>query len=265
MNFNELTSVTRTGDDTFTATVDPSAFIVRGPNGGFLAALVLRALTERLADPSRVARSLTLHYAAAPAAGPVTITTEVVRMGRALATTSARLEQNGKPMVVALAAFSPPWESVAFADEPAPSVVGVDEAERREPVNPLPFLEYWDQRFAIGAPIGSGGDARAETGGWLRLREPQPIDAIVVAAMVDAWPPAVFTRLPNPNPVPTVDLTVHFRTTLPSPVAPPDQHVLVRFRTHTSAEGFLEEDGQVWAPDGTLLAQSRQLAIVLPG
>jgi hypothetical protein len=41
--------------------------------------------------------------------------------------------------------------------------------------------------------------------------------------------------------------------------------VLVRFRTRTSADGFLEEDGQIWAPDGTLIAQSRQLAIVLPG
>jgi len=265
VNFNEVTSVTRIGEDTFSAIVDPSSFIVRGPNGGYLAALVMRALTERLDDPSRAARSLTLHYPAAPAAGPVTITTEVVRLGRALATMTARLEQDGKPMVVATAAFSPPWESSAFADEPAPVVVGVDDAVRRDPPNPLPFLEYWDERFAIGAPVGSGSGARAETGGWLRLREPQPIDPIVVAAMADAWPPAIFTKLPNPNPVPTVDLTVHFRTTLPSPVTPPEEHVLVRFRTRTSADGFLEEDGEIWAPDGTLIAQSRQLAIVLPG
>jgi len=29
-------------------------------------------------------------------------------------------------------------------------------------------------------------------------------------------------------------------------------------------EGFFEEDGVVWAADGTVLAQSRQLAILLP-
>ncbi|MDQ4064982.1 MAG: thioesterase family protein, partial [Actinomycetota bacterium] len=59
-------------------------------------------------------------------------------------------------------------------------------------------------------------------------------------------------------PVPTVDLTVHFRATLPRDY----DWILGRFETKRAAEGFFEEDGEMWARDGTLLAQSRQLALI---
>ena len=64
--------------------------------------------------------------------------------------------------------------------------------------------------------------------------------------------------------VPTVDLTIHFRAELPHPGARDD--VVARRVPHRRVAdgGFLEEDGEVWAPDGTLLAQSRQLATMLP-
>ncbi len=44
----------------------------------------------------------------------------------------------------------------------------------------------------------------------------------------------------------------------------PDQPVLGRFSTAAAAGGLIEEDGVVFAADGTLLAQSRQLALFSP-
>jgi hypothetical protein len=65
--------------------------------------------------------------------------------------------------------------------------------------------------------------------------------------------------------VPTVDLTIHFRAGLPMSGLGPDDFVLGHFRTRTVADGFLEEDGELWTAGGGLIAQSRQLAIMLPG
>lgn len=63
----------------------------------------------------------------------------------------------------------------------------------------------------------------------------------------------------GPNGVPTIDLTVHFRQ---APSRQPGW-ALVRFRTTVAAEGYVEEDGEAWSADGRLLAQSRQLAVVV--
>ena len=78
----------------------------RGPNGGYLAAIVLRAMQAVAGDPSRHPRSLTCHYLRPPTDGPVRIEVVVEREGRSVTVLSARLLQGGRPCVVALAALS---------------------------------------------------------------------------------------------------------------------------------------------------------------
>ncbi len=100
----------------------------------------------------------------------------------------------------------------------------------------------------------------------LRFAIPRRPDYLALAAYCDGLPPAIFTTVPDPaaiRGVPTVDLTIHFRADLDRIRLPHDTWCLVHFRTHCAAEGFIEEDGEVWSPDGTLLAQSRQLAVLM--
>jgi acyl-CoA thioesterase len=225
----------------------------------------MRALIETVADDARSPRSLTIHYTRAPAPGRVLIRTVRERDGRSLSSLSARMEQDGKLIALVLSAFSATWGGPEISEAPAPSV-----APPQEPVWPgaapdprlPPIAGRTVLQSRFGGPPFSGRAQAMEVGGWLGHRERRPLDSLSLAFFADAAIPAPFMRLSAPNPAPTIDLNVHFRTALPR--AQVDELCLLRIRTRLIREGFFEEDGLMWAPDGTLLAQSRQLAILMP-
>ncbi len=262
--FDAATAVAPAGDGRWAATVDAGWFAPAGPNGGYLASIVLRAMQAAAGDAERHPRSLTLHYLRAPAAGPVEVAVHVERAGRSLSTLSARMEQDGRPCVLALGAFATAFDTVADYAESMPAAPAPSASS---PVPPMPgtppIFAQLETRPAIG-PVPFSGAGEARSGGWLRLAEPRPADALAMATYVDGWWPAPFTRLTAPVPAPTVDLTIHFRCALPRAGMDPAAPVLGVFASRFSAEGFFEEDGEVWSPDGVLLAQSRQLALLRP-
>jgi acyl-CoA thioesterase len=224
---------------------------------------MLRALEAALGDPGRAPRSVTVHYLTPPSEGPVTIACKVERAGRALTTLSARVHQDDRLIALALAAFSEPWPAGIELNDAAPPDVPAPEAIEPPSWERPPFAENFDTRHALGATPFSGAD-EALTGGWIRLNEPQIADDVYVMMLADAWPPAVFQLVEGFFPVPTVELTVHFRAALPLEGALAEDFHLVRFETRLVHDGFLEEDGAIWSRDGQLLAQSRQLALALP-
>lgn len=246
----------RPGGETrvWTAVVPEHWFIVTGPNGGWVAAVLARALQEAT---GRAPRSLTVHYLEAPAAGPVEIAATVERSGGTTSYVSLRMLQEGRPVALALGVCAdlrdgtPEWHDLTMPDVPPP-----DQAVRIDP-DRTPVADFWrnyDGRGVSGIP--RQGEA-APSVGWIRTVQPHPLDAPLVAALTDAWLPAAFVRVPEPVIVPTLDLTIHFRARLPV-----DGWALLVMRTSTSSGGVWEEDGEVWSQDGVLLAQSRQLAIV---
>jgi acyl-CoA thioesterase len=268
-DFDAETAVAALGDGRYRAELDRSWWVQRGPNGGYLAAIVLRALTATVADPARTPRSLTVHYASPPGDGALELTTSIEREGRSLTTASARFEQDGRLVGLALAAFSKPRPGPTFNDLPVPAAPPPEECPApalgttATGFVPPAIATRWENRIVQGGQPGAPtGEALVSR--WIRLPEGRVVDHLVASAITDAVIPAVFSRMGTDFVVPTVDLTVHFRAGLPAPGARPDDWVLAQFTTGAVAEGFLEEDGQVWSRDGVLLAQSRQLAAVLP-
>ena len=260
------TAVTPEGDGRYAARIDPGWWIERGPNGGYVAALVLRAVTAEVGEVARRLRSFTVHYLAPPSEGPVEVQARLERAGRSMSSVSARLVQDGRLLAIAVGAFSVSRPSVEFNDLVMPDVAPPETLEPLEAQIGPAMRQRYEQRWALGPPPFSGAD-RAESGGWIRFNRaeagddgPVALDPVGLVAMADAWLPPVFGRLRAPAAVPTIDLTVHLRSPIPEGY---DDWVLVSFRTSVASDGFIEEDGELWTRDGRLLAQSRQLALVL--
>jgi acyl-CoA thioesterase len=233
-------------------------------NGGYVAAVILRAI-QASASAERAPRSLTVHYQRAPLAGPVEVSVEVEREGGRVTFLSARMTQEGKVQATAQAVLSENWsDDEGFSELTMPDAGAPGELHTFDPgaVAGAPrMLQNYRARPALGAPAFSGG--APFTGAWIRSREPRLLDAPLAAAFLDTWFPASFVLLERPRGAPTIDYTVHFRSPLPPAGATPEDPYLVSFKSNLARHGFFEEDGELWAADGALLAQSRQLALLL--
>jgi acyl-CoA thioesterase len=231
-----------------------------GPNGGYVAAIILRAIREMVDDSAREPRSLTVHYLRPPADGEIEIAVEIERSGRTATTCSARMEQGGKTTCLALCVLSGDFEPAA--DWAAPPPVAPP-PETLDPVDssflPPRIFDQLEMRMVFGGIPFTGTEG--EAGGWLRTKLPARLEPELVAMYTDSWWPAPFPRLDGPVLAPTLELTIHFRGRPPQGER---EHVLARFTSSTSSRGFFEEDGALWSAAGTLLAQSRQLALIRP-
>jgi len=257
-SFAADTAVAAAGDGRWRGSIAPEWFGPPGPNGGFIAALVLRAIRAEVGDPSRYPRSLTLHYLRPPASGVAEIDVTVERRGRTAHTCSARMLQDGREVTLALCVLTDDYEP-AQAWEPAPP-----DAPPPEQVEVLghgpgtpPIFARFETRVVFGSPPFSGGE-EAVAGGWLRVHGDEEMGPELIALYADAWWPAPFSVMTDFAPAPTLELTIHFRAR-PDPA---DPLALVRFRAEASIDGLFDEQGEVWDRNGRLLAQSRQLALL---
>jgi acyl-CoA thioesterase len=247
------------GPGRWRATITERWWILQGPYGGYVAALLMRALLAVVDDPARPPRSLAVHFLDAPAAGEVEIIAAVERAGRSVTSVSLRMEQAGRPMALALASAGTWRDDQPEWGELRPPAVAGPEACPPVPGDGLPpFMGNFDVRWAEGGTLGRpSGRARNVT--WVRTRPAAPIDHVVATALSDTMLPAAFSRLGRLAIVPTLDLTIHFRA--PLPVAG-DGWGLAVFESLSSAGGTWVEDGELWSAEGVLLAQSRQLAMI---
>jgi len=257
---DEATTLTRLDTDRFQAVLSEKYWGYTAAHGGYLAAVLLRAMCERSGDPVRHPRSLTIHFIKGPERGEAEVQTEVLRTGGRITSITARLLQGGETTTFAIAAFGAAFDAPSFQQLPMPEAPAVDSLTRMPPSKVEIDHRFEHRQCFGGAPFTGCG--RALIGGYSRLEAPRPIDAMTLTLLCDAWWPALFTTLSDKKQAgacPTVDLTIHFRAELPL-TGDPSDFVLVQIQTDALAHGYLDESCRIWSKDGLLLAQTVQHA-----
>ena len=263
--FATVTAVVPTTPGQFDATVDPDWTIDGRPNGGYLLAILGRAATACVAQEHVIAASA--HYVRAPAPGPVTIVTEVLRAGRSASQVRARMAQDGATCVEALfvvatldPAAQPYWDAGVPDTATAPRERCVRVPGRTPTGMSAAIMDQVDLRidpaclgFATGRPSGRG-----ELRGWLSLPDDEAPDPVSLLYAVDAFPPATF-EIEATGWVPTLELTAYVRA-LPAPGP-----VRVMHRARLVEAQRVDEACWVWDVRGRLVAQATQLAGVRLG
>jgi acyl-CoA thioesterase len=260
--FDEDTTVHRASESAWDVQLSDRWNIGPNPNGGYVLAVIAAALFDAADKPDPL--SITAHYLRPTSPGPGRVEIEVVRSSRRHTHLHARLVQDTERVRV-LAVFGDldAAEGLTLVREEPPELPSPDECLSRPPgMTPPAGESTMMQRFESRLSPTTGWIRGEPTGvpeiaGWIRFADDRPPDVRSLPLFADAFPPPVFELGPA-GWVPTIELTVHVRA------RPANGWLKARFATHVLVDGYLSEDGELWDETGQLVAQSRQLAMLLP-
>lgn len=257
--FDEATQAIKVDDHTYDVCLDPG-YAIGGPlNGGYLMATILRAAVD--ASPFEHPVSTTAQFHRAPVAGPAQVIVEPLKAGKTVAFARASLVQDGVTQIEGLITTATLHDvEPIYADKPAYEMPPIEECVKLPDPKPESNMTFNAQIELVFDPPTIGWlhgrpTGRPESRAYFRMAEPQDPDPYVLAVAVDALPPVVFSAGQR-GWAPTVELTWHMRA-MPAP-----GWLTVIASGRLIADGWFDEDAEVWDSQGRLVAQSRQIARV---
>lgn len=256
------TAMAPVADGRWATTIDSGWSIGGRANGGYLlAVLASAAMAETKRD---LPLAVSAVFTRPPQFGPAEAVVELVRAGRTVTAVRVRVEQDGTPCAEALVSVgdvsaygaAPVWQGSAPVDLPPPEQC-LAAVPRLPDGTPVPLLDQLEVRVdpaCAGWFSGRPGGV-PEIRAWVREHGNLPPSPLAVVAATDVLPPVVF-ELGLFGWAPTVEMTVSLRS------RPAPGWLRIRTRADLVADGWFDENVDVWDSTGRLVAQARQLARV---
>jgi acyl-CoA thioesterase len=253
--FAAATAVRRRDDGVYDVDLDAGWSIGGKPNGGYLMAVLARAVVDAAGRPHPLAVSG--HFLRPPSGGPAEVRVEVVKSGRTASTGRATLWQDDRACLDSLVtAGEVSGDPVDYAAVEMPTMPSPEECrDRAEAPFRVELLDHVDVRLDPRTAPFPDPNGVPMIQGWLRFHDGADADELALALAVDAMPPTVF-HLERFGWAPTVELTFLLRG------SPAPGWLAFRAEATLVADGWFDENATVWDSSGRLVAQARQLALL---
>lgn len=270
--FATAMTLTDAGPGAYTAMIADTWTIGPKVHGGTMLALCGAAARAELGqDPAVQPVSISASYLSAPTPGKVELTATVRKAGRRVSLVEVELAQGGRVAVHAVVTLAVPdayapgaaaplhaatSELAALSPAPDATAVEVSSSPMGAVMNLARACEVWvdaaSAKFADPARLGDGGDIHVRM--WVRPRGEAP-DALFALMAGDVSAP-VTLNLGRFGWAPTIQLTTYLRA------LPADGWLRVEASSTLVGRQWFEEDHLVLDEAGTVVVQSRQLAMV---
>lgn len=238
-----------------------------GPNGGYLAALALRAAGELAAI--RQPRGFYCHFLSSPEFAPVELDVSALKQGRRAESFTVSMTQRERPVLHAMVETA--------ADGPGyshqhPSIPAVEPPAKVEPYEYLSdsgehVFRFWEN--VERRPVRVAGEDRHApvVREWVRFRptacfDDPFVDGARALILLDTFGfPAAFRRYRSWEYLaPNLDTSVWWHR-----LEPGSDWLLIEHECTVAAHGLMGVSGRVWSEDGKLVATGSAQLCCVPG
>lgn len=255
--FSRASAVERIDEGRYRAQVPDGWQQGRGAFGGLGIGIAIRAMEAE--ERERPLRALTAELPAPLLPGEAEIRVSLLRRGNAMSTLEAHIVQSGETKLRASGVFGrarvehtmdervsvPDWRKVSAMPSGA--------------MGP-PFSRFFEYRVTGPLPFAGGSEPRVE--GFTRpIEEGAPWGAAEVAAMADAYWPALFSTMTSLRPMATVTYTLQLDAR--AHTLQPGIPLFFRSRVLAAEGGFVSELRELFDAEGARVAVNPQTFVII--
>ena len=266
--FQAALVLSKVSDNIFSFTPDPRYFVGNTPHGGYLLALMNKAMTQVLPHPSAI--NSNVYYLDRTEPESAELHVEVFRTSKGSSMGQVKLIQNNKITCLysALCSDFDYMKGYSGLNTSLPEIMKTVKKNDFKVMNyenlglgstpsfikqlnmsVHPDHAWWDRDISSDA-------AEARCSAYLEL-EGGIADTFVLSYLADILPPVVQNKYGSLGWIPTLALTCNIRQ------LPQTNLLFIDGLAKDISNGYFEQDCYIWDMNGNLVATSRQLAKIL--